>query len=130
MKTPSGQAFSLPFPPDSGVSRERGLGLVSDRKLRLTIRVRQSDSYRGKRISDTLLDLFKKNHLEGATVLLANSGYDARGLTTSTVLGLSIKLPMIIETVESREKLLPLMSTIKEIVGSNGLITVNEVDVI
>ena len=106
------------------------LPVTSTTKLRLRIVVRQSDSYRGKRISEVLFKLFKKNDFEGATALLAREGYDDRGFVTSTVLGLSAKLPLVIETVESREKMLPLLDSIKEIVGPHGLVTINEVDVI
>jgi len=106
------------------------LPVGSTTKLRLGIVVRQSDSYRGKRISDVLFQLFKKNDFGGATVLLAREGYDDRGFVTSTALGLSAKLPLVIKTVELRERVLSLLERMKEVVGPHGLITISEVDVI
>lgn len=106
------------------------LPVASTKKLRLRIVIRQTENYRGKRASDVLFKLFKEHDFEGATVLLVKEGFDDRGFATSTVLGLSVKLPIVIETVESKEKILPLLGTIKEIVGPHGLITIDEVDVI
>jgi len=88
------------------------------------------DSFHGKRVSDLLFELFKHNDFEGAAMFLADRGYDKRGFATSNVLGLSVKLPVLIETIEEREKLLPLLPRIKEIVGSNGSITLQEVEVL
>jgi len=104
--------------------------LTSTRKLKLSVTVRVMDSFHGNRISDLLFDMFKKNGFEEAVMFLADRGYDRRGLATSGVLGLSLKLHVTIETIEEKEKLLPLVPRIKEIVGSNGWITLQEVEVL
>ena len=100
------------------------------KKLKLTVTVRVMDSYRGKRVSDLLFDLFKQSGFEGATMLLADRGFDRRGFATSNVLGLSVKLPVLIETIEAGEKVLEILPRVKEIVGSNGSITLQEVEVL
>lgn len=109
---------------------EPSILLTSTKKIRLSVTVRAMDSFHGKRVSDLLFDLFKDNGFEEAVMLLADRGYDKRGFVTSTVLGLSLKLPVIIETIEERTKVLPLLPRIKEIVGSNGWITLQEVEVL
>jgi len=95
--------------------------------LRLTVRARNSDRYHGKSVSDALIELYKKNAISGATVLQGVRGYGARGSSRIDVLGLSSNLPIVIETVDKIEKIQSVLSNVKEIVGSNGLITFDEV---
>ena len=45
------------------------------------------------------------------------------------VLGLSVNLPVVIETIDEYQKIEPLLSDVKQIVGNNGLITLEEVHV-
>lgn len=107
------------------------LPVTPTKRPRLMISVRQMDSYGGKRVTNLLFDLFKKNCFEKAAIfLLGNLGYDSRCIYASAVLGLSVKLPGVTEIVESKEKILRLLSSIREIVGSHGPIVVNAVDVI
>jgi PII-like signaling protein len=108
---------------------EHSLRLPSKKKVKLTVTVRATDSFHGKRISNLLFDLLKEKGFEAVVMVQAAKGYDQRGFATSTVLGLSMKVPVTIETVEESGKILALLPRIKEIVGAQGLITTCDVDV-
>jgi len=99
------------------------------RMLKLTIRIRSRDEYQGKPISDLLLSLFKQNGISGATVVQGVRGFGMHGVARADVLGLSVNLPLVIETVDEYQKIEPLLNDVKRIVGSNGLITLEEVNV-
>jgi uncharacterized protein len=105
-------------------------GLPAPRKmLKLTIIVKARDSFNGKPLVDVLLSLFKKAGISGATVTHAARGYGIRGVARADVLGLSVNLPTIIETVADPEKVGGVLPEIHRMVGSNGLITTEEVNV-
>jgi PII-like signaling protein len=97
--------------------------------LRLTVIVKARDSFQGRPIVDILLSLYKQAGISGATVTHAARGYGARGVARADVLGLSVNLPAIIETVADNEKVAKLLPEIHRMVGSNGLITTEEVSV-
>jgi uncharacterized protein len=99
------------------------------RMLRLTVIVKARDSFQGKPLVDVLLSLYKQAGISGATVTHAARGYGARGVARADVLGLSVNLPTIIETVADNEKVGELLPEIQRMVGSNGLITTAEVNV-
>jgi uncharacterized protein len=98
--------------------------------LKLTVRVRHRDEHDGKQITDLLLALYKRNGISGATVFQGIRGYGARGSTRADVLGLSMNLPVVIETVDEPHKIQAVLAEVKVIVGSNGLITLEELDVV
>ena len=97
--------------------------------LRLTVIVKARDSFKGKPLVDVLLSLYKQTGMSGATVTHAARGYGARGVARADVLGLSINLPTIIETVADYEKVGKVLPEIHRMIGSNGLITTEEVNV-
>jgi PII-like signaling protein len=98
--------------------------------LRLMVRVRGRDAHEGKPIVDLLLSLYKERGLSGATVLQGVRGYGVHGVSRADVLGLSINLPMVIETIEAPEKVMAILPEVKAIVGKNGLITIEDVTVL
>jgi len=97
--------------------------------LKLTVIVKARDNYQGKPVVEVLLSLFKKVGISGATVTHAARGYGARGVARADVLGLSVNLPTIIETVASSEMVGKVLLEIHHMVGNNGLITTEEVNV-
>jgi uncharacterized protein len=96
--------------------------------LKLTVIVKAKDSYQGKPVVDVILSLCKKVGISGATVTHAARGYGVRGVARADVLGLSVNLPTIIETVANMEKIAKVLPEIHRMVGTNGLITTSEVD--
>jgi PII-like signaling protein len=97
--------------------------------LRLTVVVKARDSFKGKPIVDILLSLYEQAGISGATVTHAARGYGARGVSRADVLGLSVNLPTIIETVADNEKVAHVLPEVRRMVGNNGLITTAEVNV-
>ena len=105
-------------------------GLPAPRKmLRLTVIVKARDSFEGKPIVDLLMSLYKQAGISGATVIHAARGFGARGVSRADVLGLSVNLPTIIETVADNERVGKVLPEIHRMVGSNGLVTTAEVNV-
>jgi PII-like signaling protein len=105
-------------------------GLPAPKKmLRLTVIVKARDSFEGKPLVDVLLSLYKQAGISGATVTHAARGYGARGVARADVLGLSVNLPTIVETVADFEKIGKVIPEIHRMVGSNGLVTTAEVNV-
>jgi len=99
------------------------------RMLKLTVRIRSRDEHSGKPISDLLLALFKDRGIAGSTVLQGVRGFGMHGIARVDVLGLSVNLPVVIETIDEYQKIEALLSDVKRIVGNNGLITLEEVHV-
>ncbi|HUK27105.1 MAG TPA: DUF190 domain-containing protein [Candidatus Acidoferrales bacterium] len=97
--------------------------------LKLTVRIRNRDEYDGKPIIDLLLALFKDHGITGTTVLQGIRGFGMHGVARVDVLGLSVNLPVVIETIDEYQKIEPLLNDVKRIVGSNGLVTLEEVRV-
>jgi uncharacterized protein len=99
----------------------------SKRMLKLSIIVKARDSFEGKPVVDLLMSLFKRAGISGATVTHAARGYGVRGAARVDVLGLSVNLPTIIETVTDEEKIGKVLPEVHRMIGSNGLITTAEV---
>jgi uncharacterized protein len=97
--------------------------------LRLTVIVKARDSFKGKPLVDVLISLYKDTGISGATVTHAARGYGARGVARADILGLSVNLPTIIETVADGEKIAKVLPEIHRMIGTNGLITTEEVNV-
>jgi uncharacterized protein len=105
------------------------MGDMHLRKLvRLTVMARTGDRHGGKSVVDALLALYQGHGLTGATVMQGVRGFGARGAARLDVLGMSAHLPVVVEAVDEREKVEQLLPLVKDIVGSNGLVTIEEVD--
>lgn len=98
--------------------------------LSLTIRIKKNDELHGKRLFKALLDFMMGAGISGATVVNAVDGFGRRGKATARIEGISMNYPLVIEVVEERAKLEPLLPQIKRMVDDNGLVTLHEVDVI
>ena len=95
--------------------------------LLLTVIVRSRDSFEGKPLDGLILSLYKQMGISGATVMHGARGYGFRGEARADVLGLSVNLPVIIETVIEHEKVDEVIPEVRRIVGDKGLITTAEV---
>ena len=101
----------------------------SRRMLKLTVIVKAKDSFKGKPVVDVIISLLQKTGISGATVTHAARGYGARGVARADVLGLSVNLPAVIETVADMAKIAKVIPEIHAMIGNDGLITTAEVDV-
>lgn len=96
----------------------------------LRVFVGESDKWQGKPAYEAIVLKARELHLAGATVLRGPMGFGANSrLHTTKILRLSEDLPMIIEIVDSREKIDELLPHIDEMVGE-GLVTLSPVQVI
>lgn len=101
----------------------------SRKMLKLTVIVKAKDSFNGRPVVDVLLSLLHDAGVSGATVTHAARGYGARGIARADVLGLSINLPSIVETMSEQDKIYKVLPEVKKMIGTNGLIATSEVDV-
>jgi PII-like signaling protein len=98
--------------------------------LNLTIRIKKNDELKGKRLEKALLDFLTEAGVSGATVWTGVDGFGKRGKSTLHIEGIAFNMPMVIEVIDEKEKIEPLLTEVKRMVGDNGLITAHEVDVI
>jgi PII-like signaling protein len=104
-----------------------------DGKL-LRIFVGESDRYRGGSLSSALVRKARQLGLAGATVWRGIEGYGARSrIHTTSILRLSEDLPVIVEIVDTDERIraaLPEIEALIEEAGGGGLITLEKAEVI
>ena len=101
----------------------------------LRIFLGESDHYRHQSLYDVIVLKAREKGLAGATVFRGVEGYGAasRVVHTAKILRLSEDLPLLIEIVDSEEKILSFLPVIEEIleeVGCGAMITMEKVDVI
>ena len=105
-------------------------GLPAPRRMvKLTVIVKAKDSFQGKPVVDVLISLYKKAGISGATVTHAARGYGVRGVARADVLGLSVNLPAIVETVADADKVGKVLPEIHRMIGNNGLVMTSDVNV-
>ena len=97
---------------------------------RLRIYIGDSDQWRGKPLYAVLLEHLKKEGLAGATVYRGVAGFGAHSrIHTAAILDLSTDLPLIIEVIDTPEKIDHALESTAPMVRE-GLITVEGVEVI
>lgn len=93
----------------------------------LRIFIGESDQWQGQPLYEAIVFKARELHLAGATVLRGPMGFGAHSrLHTAKVLRLSEDLPIVIEIVDSAEKIDTLLPHIDEMV-SEGLVTLEDV---
>lgn len=96
----------------------------------LRIFVGESDRWHGKPVYESIVLKARELQLAGATVLRGPMGFGAHSrLHTVKILRLSEDLPMVIEIVDSEDKINMLLPHIDQMV-SEGLVTLEKVRVI
>ena len=96
----------------------------------VTIRIKKNDELGGKRLENLLMDFLKKSGVSGATAWTGVDGFGKRGKSTLKLEGVTVNMPLIIEVIDEESKLEPLLPELKQIVGDNGLVTVQETFVV
>ncbi len=96
----------------------------------LTLRIKRNDEVGGKRLQTLIMDYLRKAGVEGATVWTGVNGFGKRGKSILHIEGITLNMPLIIEVIDTQEKLEPLLPELKMIVGDNGLVTIQETNVI
>jgi PII-like signaling protein len=95
----------------------------------LRIFIGETDKYEGRPLYEWIVREAKANGLAGATVLRGMMGFGAHSrIHTSKILRLSEDLPIIIEIVDTHEKLRSFLDHIDPAIGE-GLATLEKADV-
>jgi uncharacterized protein len=96
----------------------------------LRIFIGESDRWQHKPLYEAIVLKARETHLAGATVLRGSMGFGKSSLLhTAKILRLSFDLPIIIEIVDSEEKINAFLPLVDEMM-KGGLITLEKVRVI
>jgi hypothetical protein len=95
----------------------------------LRVFIGESDTYEGHALYQAIVETLRLEGLAGATVLRGIEGFGKSSrLHTSHVLRLSDDLPIVIECVDTDEKIEAVLPILDEMIG-DGLITLERVEV-
>lgn len=104
--------------------------LTGTKAQRLTIYIGESDKWRGKALYAALLETLRAQGMAGATVTRGLAGFGAHSIIrTANILTLSMDLPLMIQVVDTPEKIAAVLKVIAPMVGE-GLITLDDVQVV
>ncbi|HEY7236715.1 MAG TPA: DUF190 domain-containing protein [Gemmatimonadaceae bacterium] len=104
-------------------------GLKGERVL-MRIHIGERDKFRGKPLYQEIVELLRTRHYAGATVLRGIMGFGASSrLHTDRFLELAMDLPLVIECIETEEKIEAILPELDEMIGG-GLITLERAKVI
>jgi PII-like signaling protein len=96
----------------------------------LRIFIGESDEFSDRPLYEAIVLRAREMHLAGATVLRGPMGFGQSSLLhTAKILRLSVDLPLIIEIVDSEEKINALLPALEDMIGS-GLVTLEKVQVL
>src|SRR5689334_16007386 len=96
----------------------------------LRIFIGESDRFEHKPLHEAIVLKARELHLAGATVLRGAMGFGKSSrLHTSKILRLSVDLPIVIEIVDSEEKINAFLPALEIMVGG-GMVTLEPVRVI
>jgi PII-like signaling protein len=103
---------------------------IPKQALLLRIFIGEDDKFKGSPLYEAIVTRAREMHLAGATVLRGPMGFGASSrLHTTKILRLSEDLPLVIEIVDSEDKIdgfLPVLDGMM----SSGLITLEKVQVL
>ena len=98
--------------------------------LLLRIFVGESDRWQHQPLYEAIVMKARELHLAGATVLRGPMGFGAASrIHTAKILRLSMDLPMVIEIVDTEEKVKTMLPFLDEMMGG-GLVTLEKIKVI
>lgn len=104
-------------------------GFKGERVL-MRIHIGEGDRFDGKPLYQQIVKLLRSRHYAGATVLRGIMGFGASSkLHTDRFLELSMDLPVVIECIETEEKIEAILPELDEMLGG-GLITLERAKVI
>jgi PII-like signaling protein len=101
---------------------------------RIRLYIGESDTWHGKALYQAIVERVRREGLAGATVIRGIEGFGADShLHTSRILRLSEDLPVVVEIVDSEEKiraLLPELDLLMQAAGGGGLVTLEKAEII
>ncbi len=104
---------------------------LPDTGVLLRIHISELDKHDGKPLYEQIVLKARELNLAGATVLRGIMGYggSTRRIHTSKILTLSEDLPLVVEIVDTEEKIKTIIDFLDETVTS-GLVTMEKVNII
>lgn len=104
-------------------------GLTGERTL-MRIHLGERDKFHGRPLYEAIVHLLRERHFAGATVFRGIMGFGASaGIHTEKVLRLSLDLPLVVECVDTEEKIQSILPELDRMIGG-GLITLERANVI
>lgn len=104
-------------------------GLKGERVL-MRIHIGERDKYHGHPLYQAIVELLRERHYAGATVLRAIMGFGSNSkIRTDRIETLSLDLPVIVECIDTEEKIEAILPELDEMIGG-GLITLERAKVI
>jgi PII-like signaling protein len=101
---------------------------IRDARL-LRIFIGESDTHAGRPLYQAIVETLRREGLAGATVFRGIEGFGKSSrLHTAHILRLSEDLPIVIECVDTTERIEAVLPTLEEMIG-DGLVTLERVDV-
>jgi hypothetical protein len=96
----------------------------------MRIHIGESDRWHGKPLYQAIVELLRREKFSGVTVLRGVGGYGSSSVYhTEKILRLSQDLPIVVEVVESNERIEGILPRLDEMIGG-GLVTLEKVRVI
>ena len=96
----------------------------------MRIHIGESDRWHGKPLYQVIVELLRREKFSGVTVLRGVGGYGSSSVYhTEKILRLSQDLPIVVEVVESNERIEGILPQLDEMIGG-GLVTLEKVRVI
>jgi PII-like signaling protein len=96
----------------------------------MRIHIGERDRFGGRPLYQAIVTLLRERHYAGATVTRAIMGFGATArVHTDSILRLSVDLPLVIECVDTEEKINAILPELDRMMGG-GLITMEKVRVI
>lgn len=103
---------------------------VVGEKVLMRIFIGEQDRFHHRPLFEALVEMFQKEGFVGATILQGISGFGAHSVYhTKHLLEISADLPIIVEVVDSQEKIDAIMPRIDEMMGG-GMITLEKATVL
>ena len=104
-------------------------GFKGERTL-MRIHIGERDKYHGKPLYQAIIEMLRQRHYAGATVFRGIAGFGASArIRTDRIEILSLDLPIVVECVETEEKIESILPELDEMIGG-GLITLERAKVI
>ena len=99
-------------------------------RVLMRIHIGERDKFHGKPLYQEIVELLRRKHYAGATVYRGIMAFGASShLHTDRFLELSVDMPIVVECVETEERIDAILPALDEMIGG-GLITLEKVRVI
>lgn len=106
-------------------------GKLDGQGLLLRIYVGENDRYKGRPLYEAIVHTAREQGLIGATALRGILGFGENSrIHTTKILRLAENLPVVVEIVDRKERIDAVLPILDEMVGREGLITTEKVDVV